>query len=256
MRRTVFYAWESSLPEITHRKLIEACLEEACKNPQELCPDVHELLLDQDTQGMPGSPDMAAAILEKINRCDVFVADVSMTKAETSKGRRNTPNPNVMFELGYAMALHTWDRILMILDTGSGTPDDLPFDFRHHRVVTYSLRTGEAGIDYARVTLGTDLRASLGAVLNGNLRLLAHQLSRLLEEVDSKTMDSFRLGAMSATIYVQMFYVPRLKEIMKDSEFPKLATFEQEGKSIGKPDLGMVNTYKVTITKKFVEFIR
>jgi hypothetical protein len=253
MRRRVFYAWESSLPEETHRRLIERCLRAACEKPSELYPDVDDLAVDQDTQGMPGSPDMAAAILEKIRGCDVFVADVSMTKVETVGGPRNFPNPNVMLELGYAVASRTWERILMVLDTSTGMPETLPFDLRHHRVIPYELGTDPAKEEAAGEKLVADLKEKLGAILKGNLALLALELGRLLKEINPILMDRFRRGARKDSIDVPTSFSQRLEGLMKDKEFTKLATFEEQTKVIMKPDVGPVKEYRVTVTDKFVE---
>jgi hypothetical protein len=39
------------------------------------------LELDSDRQGVPGSPDLAATIFEKIEAADVFLADVTPSKS-------------------------------------------------------------------------------------------------------------------------------------------------------------------------------
>ena len=256
MRRKVFYAWQSSLPEETHRRFIKRCLQSACANPQELCPDVDELLVDQDTQGLPGSPAVAAAILEKIKGCDVFVADVSMTRADSQGGARKTPNPNVMLELGYAVASRTWERVLCILNTATGSPEELPFDLRHHRIAKYELGPDRAGETAAREGLVTDLKAGISIVLNGNLALLASELLQLFDDIDPIIKDTIRQGKRNVVVYVPTHFSQRLKNLMMDSQFAKLATFVQEGKVIGKPDLGPVNTFKVTVKEKFAELAR
>ena len=93
-------------------------------------PDTDLLIrLDSDTQGIPGSPDIAQAIFDKIDTCQVFVCDISIINAESSG--RKTPNPNVLIELGYAVKRLSWDRIICVFNEISGkVPDDLPFDLR------------------------------------------------------------------------------------------------------------------------------
>jgi hypothetical protein len=73
----VFYAWQSDSPQRHNRNFIEKSLEIGLKNLErsgtiELSPR-----LDKDTKGVPGIPDIASTILEKIRACDAFVADVS-----------------------------------------------------------------------------------------------------------------------------------------------------------------------------------
>ena len=65
--------------------------------------------LDKDTQGIAGSPPIAETILQKVEDCAVFVADLSFV-GESKSGFSNTsgkprqfPNPNVLIEYGYAL---------------------------------------------------------------------------------------------------------------------------------------------------------
>ena len=61
--------------------------------------------MDQDTAGIAGWPDIASTILTKIEKCEVFVADLTPINGPEPDSRP-TPNPNVMLELGYA----SWHR--------------------------------------------------------------------------------------------------------------------------------------------------
>ena len=54
----------------------------------------------------------------KIERAAVFVCDVSLINR--GAGVRPTPNPNVLVELGYALAKVGWSRIVMVLNEASG----------------------------------------------------------------------------------------------------------------------------------------
>jgi hypothetical protein len=53
-----------------------------------------EPVIDRDTAGVPGSPDIAHTIFDKIDAAAVFVCDVSIVNADTAG--RPTPNPNVL----------------------------------------------------------------------------------------------------------------------------------------------------------------
>lgn len=74
--------------------------------------------LDRDTAGVPGSPDIANTIFEKIKNADIFAADVSFINGELP-GRR-TPNPNVLVELGYAACFIGVDRHLRVQSRDGG----------------------------------------------------------------------------------------------------------------------------------------
>ena len=101
MAGTVFYSWQSDLPNSTNRSLIETALEKAAKAISQDETISVEPVIDRDTQGVPGSPDIARTILQKIDRADAFVCDVSIINPQSAS--RKTPNPNVLLELGYAV---------------------------------------------------------------------------------------------------------------------------------------------------------
>ena len=61
------------------------------------------LRVDQDTDKVAGWPDIAATILAKIECCELFIADLTPINGPNPESRL-TPNPNVLLELGYALA--------------------------------------------------------------------------------------------------------------------------------------------------------
>ena len=46
-----------------------------------------------------------------------------------------------MMELGYAVALLGWERILLVYNEKYGKSNKLPFDLRQHRLLTYNSKT-------------------------------------------------------------------------------------------------------------------
>jgi hypothetical protein len=96
----VFYSWQSDLPKNTNRGFIEQALESAAKSIRNDDSIRVEPVVDRDTAGAPGAPDIAQTILNKIDQSNVFVCDVSIIDRERP---RPTPNPNVLIELGYAL---------------------------------------------------------------------------------------------------------------------------------------------------------
>jgi hypothetical protein len=137
MRVTIFYSWQSDLPNNTNRGFIERALSkaiEAIKAEEELVIDP---CLERDTAGVPGTPDIAATIFQKIDECHVFVGDVSIINSKAPTDRK-TPNPNVLLELGYAAKRLTWDNVICVFNKAFGKTDDLPFDLRLRRMCVYS----------------------------------------------------------------------------------------------------------------------
>ena len=136
MASIVFYSWQSDLPNSTNRGFIQQALERAAKDIKSDESILVEPVIDRDTFGVPGSPDIAATILEKIDACDVFVCDVSIINHDSKN--RLTPNPNVLIELGYTLKRLGWNRVIMVFNTEFGKVEDLPFDLRMKRVISYA----------------------------------------------------------------------------------------------------------------------
>jgi len=133
MAPTIFYSWQSDTPSKTNHVFIKTCLEEAIDS---LVKDgrVEEApRLDHDMKGTYGDEDVYATILEKIDACDIFVADVTIVAL--TKARKQIPNPNVLLELGYASKTAGSKRIIKVMNTAYGVPekDKFPFDMAHKR---------------------------------------------------------------------------------------------------------------------------
>lgn len=92
-RLAVFYSWQSDSPSNLNRNFIERALHKAL---EQLHSDATlenalrdtKVELDKDTQGVAGSPPIAETILQKIEDCAVFVADLSFV-GESKNGFTN-----------------------------------------------------------------------------------------------------------------------------------------------------------------------
>ena len=104
--------------------------------------DLVTITVDRDTVNVPGSPDIGDTIFEKIDRCDLFLADITLIN-DSDSGYRRTPNPNVMIELGYAIKTLGWERILLIQCEDYGDIEEIPFDINHRRICNFSLGINE-----------------------------------------------------------------------------------------------------------------
>lgn len=163
---TIFYSWQSDLPNSTNRGFIEDCLGRAIKE-LEADPELRvEPCLDRDTQNVPGSPDIASTIFDKIDRCGLFVCDVSIVNPDSSE--RPTPNPNVLIELGYAVKTLGWNRIVCVFNSAFGRIEELPFDLRQRRVRCYNLPQGSTKTEQRPLLTGlleADLRSIFDEIL-------------------------------------------------------------------------------------------
>ena len=132
---TIFFSWQSDLPNKTNRNLIENSIKLALKKMNQDSPYSLITEIDRDTKGVLGSPDIVDSILTKIDKCGLFIADISIINSSLN-GKR-TPNSNVLFELGYAVKCLGWDRVICVFNSDFGDVSELPFDLRNRRILTY-----------------------------------------------------------------------------------------------------------------------
>lgn len=111
---------------------------------------------------MEGSPDIASTILDKIEKSDIFIGDITfITKSESKK---YCSNPNVLIELGYALNSLSDGRVINVMNSSFGSPDEnLPFGLAHKRwPIVYSLNKD----NYAeRASIRNELIASIKSEL-------------------------------------------------------------------------------------------
>lgn len=139
MKITIFYSWQSDLPNNTNRGFIENVINDAIKSIKRDEIYTLDLCIDRDTQGIPGSPNIASSIFDKISECDIFIADISFVTGSQDNGKRLSPNPNVLIELGYAISCLSWERIVLFFNGHSGDGEKLPFDIKLNRRIEYNL---------------------------------------------------------------------------------------------------------------------
>ena len=169
--KTVFYSWQAQRPNKCNRTLIEDALERALRELAARADAPIEFRLDQDARGAPGACEISAAILEKIDRCSIFVADI--TPVGSLINERPTPNPNVLFELGYAWKALGENCVILVLNEAFGKPEDLPFDISKRNIIRYTFDGTPAGPADARKHLQAQLRDALSSMAqDDHMRLL------------------------------------------------------------------------------------
>jgi hypothetical protein len=136
MTHHVFFSWQSDIPNRIGRSFVQSCLERAIGVLQadadiELAD--REIAIDRDTLDVPGSPPILETIFGKIDRAAIFLSDLTYVAERIDGG--STPNPNVCIEHGYALKTLGWRRVVAVMNTAMGHPDqkELPFDIRHTR---------------------------------------------------------------------------------------------------------------------------
>lgn len=165
MADKVFYSWQSDSPGNTNRNLISAALERAIEEVKSDESIAIEPVIDRDTLGLSGSPDISQSIFSKIDQSSAFVCDVSILDSEAKKP---SPNPNILIELGYAVKVLGWNRVILIMNIEYGKPELLPFDLRSRRVLTYTVSTDAIEKAPSRNNLKKALVAALKSIFENH----------------------------------------------------------------------------------------
>lgn len=138
---TVFFSWQSDVHE--NSDILRSFIKASIKN-LETTHNVN-VLYDEASRSVVGSQKVEEVILKKIRACDIFIADITpITRIETEEEKKKRikllPNPNVAFELGYAMHCLPLEQVLIVLPTGI-PHGQLPFDFNHNRLIEFDEQT-------------------------------------------------------------------------------------------------------------------
>ena len=150
----LFYSWQSDTPRAINHALIRAALDDAVAELREAVSTEEaarsaKILVESDTQNVPGSPNIVATILDKIDAADVIVGD--LTLVGTTEAGKRMPNANVVFELGYAQARHGDGCFVNVMNDHFGDPAELPFDFQGRRwPLCFTLAPGASAADRKR----------------------------------------------------------------------------------------------------------
>lgn len=129
MKVSIFYSWQSDLSYKTNRYYIEDVIKKALK-------EIHKgnqiiACIDRDTKDELGSPEIHNSVFNKINHSKFFICDLSLNDG-------HVPNANVLIELGYAIKVLGWNKIICLFNSNTGKVEDLPFDINHNRVTLYT----------------------------------------------------------------------------------------------------------------------
>ena len=131
----VFFSWQSDRIEV--KKAIYRELDVVAKK---LYKEGVNLIVDHDTRDRVGTQDINAEVLQKILHCDIFIADVtpvSKILSDTPKPVKLIPNPNVMYESGYALAYKGLSKMIFLASLQHGeTIAQLPFDINHNTITS------------------------------------------------------------------------------------------------------------------------
>lgn len=133
----IFYSWMSDQPDEENRKYIRKTLDKDAKKIEKEFGI--KIIIDSDSRGEDGSDSIDSVIIKKIIQCDIFVCDITPMNLlkYTPEQAKPIPNPNVMYELGFAVSALGWNRCIMIWNSKHGNLNHAPFDIRNHCTITY-----------------------------------------------------------------------------------------------------------------------
>jgi hypothetical protein len=198
MTITIFYSWQSDIPNNLNRNFIELALEKAITRlgqDMEIQAALRDeaMEIDKDTKGIPGTPPIVDVIFNKISKCGVFVPD--LTFVGKSINDRLLPNPNVLIEYGWALRELSYSRIIAVMNSAFGEPTDanMPFDMRHlRRPITYHLEETAGKDERAKIkeSLVKDLYFALEAIVKSGILTQSHESQKDFDGMPSTSNPS------------------------------------------------------------------
>jgi len=225
MPKTIFYSWQSDLPNNINRGFILDCLEKAAHTVASKNL-LLEFDIDRDTLDVSGSPDIVATIFKKIDNATIFVADTTLVIG--GNGQRRAPNPNVLIELGYAANCHSWDNIICVMNLAFGKIEELPFDLRSRRIVTYELSSGNQDKSVVRKELVSKLTFALKAI-HEDLPRLTRKLSAIFDTVNPYILQAIHSGHRKISINVNSRNEEALLDLIKNTTLSSLISITSNG---------------------------
>ena len=136
----LFFSWQNDLKDT--KKVINGALR---KVAEQLKKEGLELFIDQDTRERVGKRSIDAEVLEKIRKCDIFVADLTpvityMPPIGSHDLPKHMPNSNVMYEYGYALHAKGENRMIVLASLNKEENEHIeymPFDINHDTITLF-----------------------------------------------------------------------------------------------------------------------
>lgn len=148
-RYRLFFSWQNDRKDT--KSIVSSALRKAAKH---LATEGIELFIDQDTRERVGKRNIATEVLEKINNCDIFVADLTPVTTyyppkETHSLPKHMPNSNVMYEYGYALRAKGENRMIALASIDKEADEHIeymPFDINHDTITLFTDENSLSGL--------------------------------------------------------------------------------------------------------------
>lgn len=221
MATKIFFSWQSDLDQDITTKSIRKSIDKFIKYSS-------DFQLDEATRNTSGSPNIPPTIFNKISKCDIFICDVTTINGDNNDNRK-MPNPNVLIELGYAIATIGWSRIIMLYNTEIYKLE-LPFDISTNRVSTFKIK--DSNDNKGKEFLMKLIQNAIQAIVDDNPLKPYYQtpefikrkndidcLNTYLKNISFRIFDDF-FQNMPRLLNSCMFQIiPELESIIKSTSF-------------------------------------
>jgi hypothetical protein len=180
----IFYSWQSDTKGGFNRRFLEACLLKVAEIAPPKLGLKNGIVIERDTTEVSGLVSIPQTIFGRIDRCAVFVGDITLVgqawpKTEGDQPQK-LPNANVMLELGYAAKAIGWKRIIGVMNCAYGKPDEQIFHFLQHRwPLQYTLKD-KASVD----AMADEVTDKLIEYIEAALREEHAEVARILERLN------------------------------------------------------------------------
>lgn len=226
MTKSMFFSWQDDTPQKIGHYFIKEAIQEALKKVKKELSLDERPSLDHDTKNIPGTPEILNTILQKISSSDVFIADI--TSIAKNPRKPIIPNPNVIFELGYATSRLGSERIILLINERYGSPaEGLPFDLRHKRwpiAFDIDLKSRKEIKKGQLKQLSDTLSLAIGAILKAS-PIKPNFLPGILCDHDKKLRTSFLEFLPSTSISVVFLRDYDVGNRFRDSKLKDIEEF-------------------------------
>ena len=161
---------------------------------------------DEATTGTTGSPNIVTTLFSKIDNCDLFIADLSFCFTEDQKRRKRSPNPNVMFELGYAVKALAWERVICLCNTDFG--NEYPFDIEHNRITNFSLEGRSR----------KEVKADIAKIIFINIRDIRKQVPRAKQGMATHVVGTYDFSSKKVITELQPIEIRKQQSYILHNE--------------------------------------
>lgn len=244
----IFFSWASENKNIS---ILRNAIEEAVQELNKIEYRGLHYQYEEATRDEPGSPHIVQTIFKKISFCDCAIFDVTPFYSFTgniNKTDKLSPNPNVIFEYGYAMATIGEGRCILLVNDERIEDNSLPFDIRQNRASKINGNKAQLKkriYEYIRKIIDAKPNKPISHRKEFETdKLLANEL---IDKID-KSVKIFNESCNQRRIYLENIeYIDSLRNLLKAPETIFFDPDLEEGLQDVKTHLDKISSIESTI---------